>query len=151
MQPGKWFWECNLEDLNSKALLGGTASTLRKCAPNSAHGHLEFWKRVDTDRGHLTYPNIHPRPSPKLQWPDSLIYKTISRARNRISDLQVQATFLTLSGLFEPMVTPTVGRCPLLGQNTCCSTSYRTSLLHRCLSDNTLRVHPPPHRVWRIA
>jgi hypothetical protein len=32
------------------------------------------------------------------------IYKTISRARNRISDLQVQATFLTLSGLFEPMV-----------------------------------------------
>jgi len=55
------------------------------------------------------------------------IYKTISRARNRISDLQVQATFLTLSGLFEPMVTPTVGHCLLLGL-TCCSTSYRTSL-----------------------
>jgi len=43
------------------------------------------------------------------------IYKTISRARNRISDLQVQATFLTLSGLFEPMATSTARLWLLLG------------------------------------
>ena len=29
-----WVWKCNLENLNSKALLGGTGSTLVTCPQN---------------------------------------------------------------------------------------------------------------------
>ena len=32
--PDKWVWECNLKDWNSKALQGGTASTLLTCPQN---------------------------------------------------------------------------------------------------------------------
>jgi hypothetical protein len=58
------------------------------------------------------------------------IYKTISRARTRSSDLQVQATFCTLSRLFEPMATSRARHCPLLGPDTVHSWGQTLAVRH---------------------